>query len=125
MIVSEVNDSSFGFPEYPEKFDDHLFSERFSCPECNISLPELEPRNFSFNTPHGACPECNGIGTTLNIDPKLIIGGCYTSHNISEYGRRSSNQSFLDYVRSLDNYESTINDSGNGVLISYKRAESK
>ena len=52
---------------------EHLFSEKFSCPQCNISLPELEPRMFSFNSPLGACVTCNGIGTVYKIDPKLII----------------------------------------------------
>lgn len=49
------------------------YSQRFACPDCGISLPELEPRNFSFNSPHGACPECGGLGTKLEIDPDLII----------------------------------------------------
>ncbi len=50
-----------------------LFSTKYACPECNYSLPELEPRLFSFNSPYGACPECNGLGTKLKIDPDLII----------------------------------------------------
>ncbi len=49
------------------------YSQRFACPDCGISLPELEPRNFSFNSPHGACPECTGLGTKLEIDPDLIL----------------------------------------------------
>ncbi len=49
------------------------YSQLFACPDCGISLPELEPRNFSFNSPHGACPECSGLGTKLEIDPDLII----------------------------------------------------
>ncbi|HAM88722.1 MAG: UvrABC system protein A [Candidatus Falkowbacteria bacterium GW2011_GWC2_38_22] len=52
---------------------DITYSKLFACPDCGISLPELEPRNFSFNSPHGACPECSGIGTKLEIDPKLIL----------------------------------------------------
>ncbi len=50
-----------------------LFSERFSCPNCHINLPALEPRDFSFNSPHGACPACTGLGTKQEIDPDLII----------------------------------------------------
>ncbi len=73
VIVSEVKDASFQFPESPKKMEDHLYSENFACPECNISLPELEPRSFSFNSPHGACPDCEGIGTQLKIDPSLIL----------------------------------------------------
>ena len=53
--------------------EDTLFSERLSCPVCGISLPELEPRTFSFNTPHGACPECQGLGTRMELDPSLIV----------------------------------------------------
>ena len=50
-----------------------IFSKLLACPKCGLSLPELEPRNFSFNSPHGACPECTGLGTKLEIDSKLII----------------------------------------------------
>lgn len=50
-----------------------IFSENFSCPDCGISLPEIEPRSFSFNSPHGACEECHGLGTKLEIDADLII----------------------------------------------------
>jgi excinuclease ABC subunit A len=49
------------------------FSEHLACAEHNISIPEIEPRTFSFNTPHGACPECQGLGTKLEIDPDRII----------------------------------------------------
>ncbi|MGD8456821.1 MAG: excinuclease ABC subunit UvrA, partial [Anaerolineales bacterium] len=49
------------------------FSENLACPDHDISFPEIEPRTFSFNTPHGACPECQGIGTKLEIDPDLLI----------------------------------------------------
>ncbi len=49
------------------------FSEQFACSHCGISIGELEPRNFSFNAPHGACPECMGIGTTMELDPELIM----------------------------------------------------
>ncbi len=50
-----------------------LFSEKFSCPHCGYSVPELEPRIFSFNNPHGACPTCDGLGVKDNFDPKRII----------------------------------------------------
>ena len=52
---------------------DMLYSEHFSCVHCGISLPEIEPRTFSFNTPYGACPTCGGLGTQLEFDPDLII----------------------------------------------------
>ena len=51
----------------------HLFSENFACPEHGVSLPELEPRIFSFNAPHGACPRCTGLGSQLEIDPDLLV----------------------------------------------------
>ena len=53
--------------------EDLLFSEHFACPLCGISLPALEPRSFSFNSPHGACTECQGLGHKLEIDPELVI----------------------------------------------------
>jgi len=52
---------------------DVLFSERLSCPICNISIPEIEPRSLSFNSPHGACPACEGLGFKLELDPALIV----------------------------------------------------
>jgi excinuclease ABC subunit A len=56
-----------------EKSEDLIFSEHFACEECGISLPELEPRLFSFNSPYGACPACQGLGEKLEVDPKLVI----------------------------------------------------
>src|SRR5438128_7455297 len=50
-----------------------LFSEKFACPDHGVSLPELQPRIFSFNSPHGACPRCTGLGAQLEIDPDLIV----------------------------------------------------
>ena len=50
-----------------------LFSENFACVHCNISLGELEPRTFSFNSPHGACPTCTGLGYRLEVDPELVV----------------------------------------------------
>ncbi|HEY5981922.1 MAG TPA: excinuclease ABC subunit UvrA [Anaerolineales bacterium] len=52
---------------------DMHFSENFTCPIHGVSLPEIEPRTFSFNTPHGACPDCQGLGNKLEIDPDLLI----------------------------------------------------
>src|SRR5438067_3254982 len=50
-----------------------LFSENFACPEHGVSLPELQPRIFSFNSPHGACPRCTGLGAQQEIDPDLLV----------------------------------------------------
>ncbi|MGB4449137.1 MAG: excinuclease ABC subunit UvrA [Tepidanaerobacteraceae bacterium] len=50
-----------------------LFSQNLSCPDCNISLEELSPRMFSFNSPYGACPTCSGLGINMEVDPDLVI----------------------------------------------------
>ncbi len=50
-----------------------IFSENFSCPYCQISIPELTPRSFSFNSPYGACQECSGLGTVYEVDPELVV----------------------------------------------------
>jgi len=55
------------------KPEDLIFSQLFSCPNCGISLPEIEPRLFSFNSPYGACRFCQGLGSKLVIDPNLVI----------------------------------------------------
>ena len=57
----------------PDSGREHLFSARFACPICDYSLPELEPRLFSFNNPMGACPECDGLGTISFFDPKRVV----------------------------------------------------
>jgi excinuclease ABC subunit A len=56
-----------------KKTEDLIFSELFSCPICGFSLPEIEPRLFSFNSPYGACPSCQGLGEKLVFDPDLVI----------------------------------------------------
>jgi excinuclease ABC subunit A len=53
--------------------DEILLSSNFACPEGHMNLPELNPRNFSFNSPHGACPDCTGLGTRLEINAQLVI----------------------------------------------------
>ena len=57
----------------PADFEERRYSERYSCPYDGFTVDELEPRNFSFNSPHGACPTCVGLGTKLEIDPGLLI----------------------------------------------------
>ncbi len=56
-----------------------MFAERFACPNCGYSLAELEPRQFSFNSPYGACPDCGGLGTRRVVSPDLVLG----DHSIS------------------------------------------
>ncbi len=65
VFVSDITEA--------EQAKDRLFSERFACPVCGISLPEIEPRTFSFNSPHGACPACTGLGSQMEFDPDLIV----------------------------------------------------
>src|SRR5690606_8195049 len=50
-----------------------LFSEKFACPECGVSMEELSPRMFSFNSPYGACPTCDGLGNKMEIDPERVL----------------------------------------------------
>ncbi len=57
----------------PPDFEERRFSERYSCPYDGTTIDELEPRSFSFNSPHGACPTCTGLGTRLEIDPELVL----------------------------------------------------
>ena len=78
LIVSIIKDQGFEIPDNPRKMEDELFSEKFACPVCNIFLPEVEPRIFSFNTPHGACSVCNGLGTMLTVDKDLIFNNNLT-----------------------------------------------
>ena len=53
--------------------EEHVFSEQLACVHCGVSLPEIEPRTFSFNSPHGACSACTGLGYRLEVDPRLVI----------------------------------------------------
>jgi excinuclease ABC subunit A len=70
LDVELVSDPANPPPSGPEV---RTYSERFACLHCGISMPELEPRSFSFNSPHGACPRCTGLGTQMEIDPDLIV----------------------------------------------------
>ena len=69
MVIIAVKSPSQKKPE----FKDWIFSENFACEDCGISLPEIEPRLFSFNSPYGACPSCHGLGSKLEVDPESVI----------------------------------------------------
>ena len=73
VIISDVLDSSLEFPTNPKKMEDHLYSERFACPVDNVALSEVEPRLFSFNSPHGACSTCSGLGSIMEIDAEMVL----------------------------------------------------
>lgn len=66
---------------YLDKSEEEFFSEHNSCPNCGFSMEELQPRLFSFNTPYGACPECSGLGRTMDFDPNKIIPDRTLSYN--------------------------------------------
>ena len=73
VTYSLINDDVHAFPEEPKDMEDHLYSENFACPECLISLPEIEPRTFSFNSPQGACRKCDGLGTEQVVDEETVL----------------------------------------------------
>lgn len=72
VIVASVKDASLTFPDSPKETKETLYSEHLSCPHCNLALPELEPRLFSFNSPLGACQRCKGLGMVLKVDGERI-----------------------------------------------------
>ncbi|MFQ6015082.1 MAG: excinuclease ABC subunit UvrA, partial [Anaerolineae bacterium] len=81
--------------------EDLLFSEHFACVHCGISLGEIEPRTFSFNSPHGACPTCQGLGTKMEIDPDLIITDKDLSLSrgaISPWSRSSTSDTYFSQL---------------------------
>lgn len=87
--------------------EEKIFSSRFACPVCGISLPEIEPRLFSFNSPFGACPTCQGLGFKMEVDPDLIIPDKNLS--ISEGAIKAPGYQSLDgfnyeIIESLSNY---------------------
>ena len=70
LIVEYENET---LPKKFRKVESVTFSSKFSCPESGFTIEEIEPRLFSFNSPYGACEECEGIGHNLNVDPKLVV----------------------------------------------------
>jgi len=78
VVIAYINDNSLEFPTDPKSFTNQLFSEKYACSYCGISLPELEPRLFSFNSPHGACETCNGLGSILKIDVEKMLAPSLT-----------------------------------------------
>ena len=70
LVVEYENET---LPKKFRKRESITFSSKFSCPESGFTIEEIEPRLFSFNSPYGACEECEGIGHNLNVDPNLVI----------------------------------------------------
>ena len=81
---------------------ERTFSEHLACHDCNLSFEELEPRSFSFNSPFGACPECSGIGTKLEVDEDLIIPDDSISINDGAIAPWSGGQSSDYFIRLLE-----------------------
>ncbi|MEK7544426.1 MAG: excinuclease ABC subunit UvrA [Patescibacteria group bacterium] len=73
VVTAEIKDKGFDLPDKPKETHDTLYSEAFSCAVCGISIPEIEPRSFSFNSPHGACATCTGLGKIVTVDPDRVI----------------------------------------------------
>lgn len=103
-IVVVIRDSDKGSSE-------EFFSQKGACPECGISLPEMEPRLFSFNAPQGACPACTGLGVNLEFDSGLVIpdpelsfndGGCVPYNPSSAWNRSRFEGLAKHYKFSLD-----------------------
>ncbi|AEF81142.1 excinuclease ABC subunit UvrA [Leadbettera azotonutricia] len=90
---------------------EHFFSQKNACPDCGISIPELQPRLFSFNNPFGACPSCSGLGIKMEFDPNLVIpdsslsfneGGCVPYNPDSAWYRARFESLAKHYKFSLD-----------------------
>jgi excinuclease ABC subunit A len=111
LVVIDVVDGAVPDGSKTQAASSMTFSENFACPEHGVSLPELEPRIFSFNSPHGACPRCTGLGAQLEIDPDLLVPD--TSLSISEGALvpwTVGSQSFYDSVIQAiaDRYEISL-----------------
>jgi len=76
-----------------------VYSENFACPYCDFSLPELEPRMFSFNAPFGACPDCKGLGVKLRMDPDLVVPSPEKSLNTGAIKTLTDDPEALDFKR--------------------------
>lgn len=89
-----------------------VFSENFSCPHCNFSLTELEPRTFSFNAPYGACPDCKGLGVKLVMDVDLVIpdrNKTIAEGGIVPFGDDPENINYLKLENFCDHYGINLN----------------
>ena len=99
-----------------DKKKDILFSELFACPVCGFSLPELQPRLFSFNSPYGACPDCTGLGVKQEIDPNLVIPnpklslaeGAIRSWSSTSSSRQTWYMRFLDALAEEYGFSTTV-----------------
>lgn len=105
---------------------EHIYSQHFACPKCQISLPAIEPRNFSFNSPHGACFDCTGLGAKLEVDPELVIPNKRLSISegaIRPWSRTAANQGW--YMRMLESVAKVNNFSLNTPVKDLQPADLK
>ncbi|MDP3176874.1 MAG: excinuclease ABC subunit UvrA, partial [Spirochaetaceae bacterium] len=132
--VIVIRESSSGSRE-------EFFSQKGSCPECGISLPEMEPRLFSFNAPQGACPDCTGLGVRLEFDPDLVIpdkslsfeeGGCIPYNPDAAWNRSRFDALAKHYRFSLDTpfkdlpkrvMDAILNGTDEAVKVKYENRE--
>jgi len=92
--------------------DEMFFSEHFACIDCGISYEELAPRMFSFNSPYGACPDCKGLGTTMEVDPDLVVPNKNLSINggaIKPWGEAREGWYFSQLLSVANNYKFDLN----------------
>ena len=84
--------------------EEKLYSANLSCPDCGISIPELSPRMFSFNSPYGACPDCGGLGFTMQFDPELIISDPEKSlyNGVLDVWGKSTSYWYLEQIQNLE-----------------------
>ncbi|MSU05984.1 excinuclease ABC subunit UvrA [Spirochaetales bacterium NM-380-WT-3C1] len=102
--IESATDMSDGLVEveYVTEGKKELYSEKNSCPDCGITIPEVEPRFFSFNNPYGACPSCNGLGFKSEFDIKKIIPDPTKSYNEGGIVTHSPTQNFSgSYIKAL------------------------
>jgi len=100
-------------PKAYRKIEKKIFSSKFACPESGFTIEEIEPRLFSFNSPYGACEECEGIGIKLNVDPNLVVPDQNKSlaDGAIEPWSKSSSLYYAQTLSSLaKHYEFTLND---------------
>jgi excinuclease ABC subunit A len=122
-VVIVIRESDKGTTE-------EFFSQKGACHECGISLPEMEPRLFSFNAPQGACPTCSGLGVSLEFDPNLVIpdtslsfneGGCIPYNPSSAWNRSRFDALAKHYRFSLDTaFEKLPSEVMNAILYGSK-----
>ena len=121
--------------------DEQFFSQKNACPDCGISIPELQPRLFSFNNPFGACPACSGLGAKLEFDPNLVIpdwslsfneGGCIPYNPEAAWNRSRFESLSKHYKFSLDTafedlpkkvIEAILHGSDDAIDVTYENRE--